>query len=61
MFEFTSGQGSRMDTAWFAYRDEGTGGDGDGDECVAVGDFCSENAECCSNRCKGKPGAKTCK
>jgi hypothetical protein len=61
MFEFTSGQGSRMDTAWFAYRDEGTGGDGDGDECVAVGDFCSENAECCSNRCKGKPGARTCK
>jgi hypothetical protein len=36
-------------------------GDGDGDECLPVGDFCSSNADCCSNKCKGKPGAKTCK
>ena len=26
-----------------------------------VGDACVDNAECCTNKCKGKPGAKTCK
>ncbi len=25
------------------------------------GDPCTSNADCCSNSCKGKPGAKTCK
>jgi len=25
------------------------------------GDSCTVNADCCSNSCKGKPGAKTCK
>jgi hypothetical protein len=25
------------------------------------GDPCSSNGDCCSNNCKGKPGAKTCK
>jgi hypothetical protein len=25
------------------------------------GDVCSADADCCSNRCRGKPGAKTCK
>ncbi len=24
------------------------------------GDSCSVNSECCSNKCKGKPGSKTC-
>ncbi|MFQ5719133.1 MAG: S8 family serine peptidase [Acidobacteriota bacterium] len=26
-----------------------------------IGDSCTSNADCCSNKCKGKPGAKTCK
>ena len=26
-----------------------------------AGDACTVNADCCSNSCKGKPGAKTCK
>ena len=25
------------------------------------GDSCSANSECCSNKCKGKSGGKTCK
>jgi hypothetical protein len=25
------------------------------------GDACTQNSDCCSNNCKGKPGAKTCK
>ena len=25
------------------------------------GDSCSDNSDCCSNNCKGKPGSKTCK
>jgi len=29
--------------------------------CQAPGQACTTNAECCSNRCKGKPGAKTCR
>lgn len=40
--------------------DEGT------DSCVActggqVGDACNDAADCCSNKCKGKAGSKTCK
>jgi V8-like Glu-specific endopeptidase len=26
-----------------------------------AGDSCTDNSDCCSNNCKGKPGAKTCK
>ena len=26
-----------------------------------LGDPCTVNADCCSNNCKGKPGAKVCK
>jgi lysyl endopeptidase len=29
--------------------------------CSAKGASCTANSECCSNSCKGKPGAKTCK
>jgi hypothetical protein len=29
--------------------------------CLASGQSCTTNAQCCSNSCKGKPGAKTCK
>ena len=29
--------------------------------CTQVGDPCSSNDQCCSNKCKGKPSAKTCK
>lgn len=30
-------------------------------ELLPKGDFCTVDSECCSNKCKGKPGAKTCK
>jgi len=41
----------------------GGGGGGGGGSCDLgqKGDSCSSNADCCSNSCKGKPGAKTCK
>ena len=29
--------------------------------CSPKGASCTSNAECCSNKCKGKPGAMTCK
>lgn len=29
--------------------------------CLAVGDPCSSDGECCSNKCKGRPGGKVCK
>ena len=32
-----------------------------GGSCSAKGAACTSNAQCCSNSCKGKPGAKTCK
>ena len=36
---------------------EGGGGGG----CSAAGAVCTANSTCCSNSCKGKPGAKTCR
>lgn len=29
--------------------------------CLPVGASCNDDAECCSNKCKGPPGGKTCK
>ncbi len=29
--------------------------------CAPLGDSCSANSDCCSNKCKGKPGNKTCR
>jgi len=29
--------------------------------CTSVGDWCDSNSDCCSNKCKGKSGSKTCK
>lgn len=29
--------------------------------CKTKGESCTLDSECCSNKCKGKPGAKTCK
>ncbi len=29
--------------------------------CLSVGASCTSDSECCSNKCKGKPGNKTCK
>jgi V8-like Glu-specific endopeptidase len=34
---------------------------GGGPSCSAAGALCSMDSECCSNSCKGKPGAKKCK
>jgi len=34
---------------------------GGGGSCGAAGTSCTSNSQCCSNSCKGKPGAKTCK
>ncbi len=35
--------------------------EGGGGGCSAAGVTCSSNSDCCSNSCKGKPGAKVCK
>ncbi|HEX9945740.1 MAG TPA: serine protease [Thermoanaerobaculia bacterium] len=34
---------------------------GGGGSCSPQGASCSSNSQCCSNSCKGKPGAQTCK
>ena len=34
---------------------------GGGGGCSQQGASCTSNSQCCSNHCKGKPGAKTCK
>ena len=34
---------------------------GGGPGCLDPGQPCTDNVQCCSNRCKGKPGAKTCR
>ena len=34
---------------------------GSNPSCKNAGQSCSANSECCSNRCKGKQGGKTCK
>jgi len=43
----------------------GDGGNEPPQQCPAdlapAGSICTSNSECCSNSCKGKPGAKTCK
>jgi len=38
-----------------AFLSPGSGG------CGAAGSSCTANSQCCSNNCKGKPGAQTCK
>lgn len=38
-----------------AFLDPGSG------SCGGAGSACTVNGDCCSNNCKGKPGAKTCK
>ena len=32
-----------------------------GGECSPAGDSCTSNSDCCSLKCKGKPGAKICR
>ena len=34
---------------------------GGGGSCAPKGAACTSDSQCCSNHCKGKPGAKTCK
>ncbi|MGH7268164.1 MAG: hypothetical protein ACREMB_25380, partial [Candidatus Rokuibacteriota bacterium] len=29
--------------------------------CQPVGAACTADADCCSNKCRGRPGGKTCK
>ena len=36
-------------------------GGGGGPGCAPVGDACTSNSQCCSNKCKGKPGSQTCR
>jgi hypothetical protein len=35
--------------------------EGGGGGCSPAGQTCTNNSDCCSNSCKGKPGAKVCK
>ena len=35
--------------------------EGGGGGCFSAGTSCTTSSQCCSNNCKGKPGAKTCK
>ena len=37
------------------------GADPDCSTCLSLGASCNANGDCCSNKCKGKPGKKTCK
>ncbi len=40
---------------------DGGGGGGGGCTLLPKGATCSEGGECCSGKCSGKPGARTCK
>jgi hypothetical protein len=37
------------------------GGDPDCPTCATVGAACSQNSDCCSNRCRGRNGNRTCR
>jgi hypothetical protein len=37
------------------------GDPGGGCDLGQPGDSCSDNSDCCSGNCKGKPGSRTCK
>jgi V8-like Glu-specific endopeptidase len=50
-----------VDGAFADYSDEVAPFLGGGGQCRAKGQSCSMNSECCSNSCKGKAGAKTCR
>jgi hypothetical protein len=50
-----------VDGAFANYFDEVAPFLGGGPSCKPKGQACSMNSECCSNSCKGKPGAKICK
>lgn len=43
--------------------DDGDDGGDDGGQCdlLPTGSQCTSDSECCSNKCKGKPGSRTCK
>jgi len=41
--------------------DDGGADGGDPGTCTVLGDSCSSASDCCSNKCKGRSGAKTCK
>lgn len=60
-----TGTHTRVD-AFGSFVDDFLGGSGDPDPLVCedllpVGESCSDDSECCSNKCKGKSGNKTCK
>lgn len=56
-FDFLEAEGGSGDGGG---GDDGGGGGG-GCDLGAPGAPCSANSDCCSNKCTGKPGAKTCK
>ncbi|HSR67724.1 MAG TPA: M36 family metallopeptidase [Acidobacteriota bacterium] len=37
------------------------GGGGDPPQCTGAGGSCSSDSECCSNKCRGRPGNQTCR
>lgn len=59
-----SGSNSTVDGAFAAYFSsvsQWLDSSGGGGTCSAVGSSCSSDSDCCSNKCKGPSGRKTCK
>lgn len=56
-----SARNATVDGAFANYFDEVAPFLEGGGQCRPAGQSCSMNSDCCSNSCKGKPGAKTCK
>ena len=50
-----------VDGAFASYFDQVAAFLGGGGQCRPKGQSCSMDSECCSNSCRGKAGAKTCK
>ena len=57
----SSSGGNNSGTSFFDSNFWSNAGGGGGPTCAAVGDSCSANSDCCSNKCRGRRGAKTCR